>query len=110
MRAIFLGDLVGIDANGIRYYKARYPHPITRRKQRWAVFPGGTDASCVPPEWHMWLHYSMKKLPAKPFAENPAQKPHTFNNNSGTQATHWPAFIRKICFNIWKPSKNEREP
>ncbi len=107
LRAIFLGDLVGTDANGTRYYKGRYPHPITGRKQRWAVYTKGNDATCVPPKWHLWLHHTQKKLPDDPFTQPITQKPHTYHNNSGTDRAYWPVFIQKICFNVWKPKKHK---
>ncbi|USO01243.1 MAG: hypothetical protein H6849_04055 [Alphaproteobacteria bacterium] len=113
LRAIFSGDLVGVDDNGIRYYASRYPHPLTKRRQRWAIFSDSTDATCISPQWHLWLHHTTMKPPEHPFSEaiigetgvSPAP---IFHNLSGTQHAYWPVFVKKMCFNRWKPKRQKK--
>ena len=51
------GELVGTDAQGNRYFRARKKSP-DGRERRWVIYAGANDASRVPAEWHGWLHGS----------------------------------------------------
>src|SRR3546814_1606750 len=51
-----LGELVGTDQAGNKYYVDRRTKG-TKRDRRWVVFKGESEASHVPPEWHGWLRH-----------------------------------------------------
>lgn len=61
------GELVGTDAQGNRYYRARQRNaagqPFAGRERRWVIYAGANDASRVPAEWHGWLHGSFDGIP-----------------------------------------------
>ncbi|MGE4221374.1 MAG: NADH:ubiquinone oxidoreductase subunit NDUFA12 [Alphaproteobacteria bacterium] len=59
---LFQGRLVGTDPFGNRYYEERRA-PKEGRRRRWVVYEGEDEASRVPPEWHAWLHYTVKEVP-----------------------------------------------
>lgn len=81
------GRLVGTDAAGNRYFTARKV-ATSGRTRRWVMYAGEADASKVPPEWHMWLHYTIDA----PLAESGRkiwQKPH-LANATGTASSYRP--------------------
>lgn len=58
----FCGVLVGRDACGNRYYKARRSDSSGVHK-RWVIYQGVVEPTKVPPEWHVWLHYITDYVP-----------------------------------------------
>lgn len=74
-----MGELVGTDEFGNRYYRSR-GRRLNGRERRWVLYKGPGEASNVPPEWHAWLHHTV----AEPLSESaaqakPWQKPHQAN-------------------------------
>lgn len=61
------GELVGTDAQGNRYYRAKKRvaagQPFAGSERRWVIYAGANDASRVPSEWHGWLHGSFDDVP-----------------------------------------------
>lgn len=61
------GEQVGTDAQGNRYYRSKKPRPaggpFGGTERRWVIYSGSNDASCVPAEWHGWLHGSFDGVP-----------------------------------------------
>jgi NADH:ubiquinone oxidoreductase subunit len=57
------GEHVGTDAQGNRYYRAKKAKNVDGRERRWVIYAGPNDASCVPAEWHGWLHGSFDGVP-----------------------------------------------
>jgi NADH:ubiquinone oxidoreductase subunit len=51
------GTRVGEDGFGNVYYQTK------DGKRRWVIYPGQSEASLVPPEWHGWLHYTVDVPP-----------------------------------------------
>lgn len=51
------GHLVGSDKHGNRYYQT------ADGKRRWVIYSGTVDASFVPPDWHGWMHHTLKEPP-----------------------------------------------
>jgi NADH:ubiquinone oxidoreductase subunit len=51
------GFLVGTDAAGNRYYKAKSAMPDSITERRWVIFNGYSEASAIPPGWHGWMHH-----------------------------------------------------
>jgi len=81
------GRLVGKDATGNRYFTEKRTRAEGRTK-RWVVYAGEADASAVPPEWHMWLHYTVD-APLSEAGRKSWQKPHQ-PNPTGTAARYRP--------------------
>lgn len=81
------GKLIGQDPEGNRYYVERNP-PKTRREKRWVIFKGDVEASCIPPEWHAWLHYT-SQAPLTGAQRQSWQKPHEANH-TGTKTAYLP--------------------
>ena len=54
------GALVGMDEFGNRYYRGK-GRKLHGRERRWVVYKGELEASKVPPEWHAWLHFTVKE-------------------------------------------------
>jgi NADH:ubiquinone oxidoreductase subunit len=92
------GKLVGRDAMGNRYYRARLAPAAqspSRREKRWVMYKGAPEASKVPPEWHGWLHYQTDAMPTDKGASyrRPWQKPHRPNLTGTEQAYRPPGHI-----------------
>ncbi|HUZ73758.1 MAG TPA: NADH:ubiquinone oxidoreductase subunit NDUFA12 [Stellaceae bacterium] len=90
------GELVGTDATGNRYYRDRRHVALERgggrasRERRWVLYNGVAEASCVPPEWHAWLHHTVDASPlaaARPLYR--WEKPHQ-PNLTGTPLAYRP--------------------
>ena len=84
------GDFVGEDAYGNRYY-TRKGVPENRWRRRWVVYKGTPEASKVPPDWHAWLHRTVREPPSRsPLPAQPWEKEH-LPNLTGTRAAYLPA-------------------
>lgn len=81
------GKLVGTDADGNRYFTER-TSAKGRRTKRWVLYKGKADASKVPPEWHVWLHYT-SDAPLSAEGRRDWQKPHQ-SNKTGTPEAYLP--------------------
>ncbi|QJE72963.1 NADH:ubiquinone oxidoreductase subunit NDUFA12 [Aerophototrophica crusticola] len=88
-----LGVLVGTDKAGNRYYREKKAR-AGMRERRWVLYNGEPEASKVPPEWHGWLHHTVKE----PLGENspfhkPWQKEHLPNPTGTLQAYRPPGHL-----------------
>jgi NADH:ubiquinone oxidoreductase subunit len=83
----FLGRSIGTDAFGNRYYEER-GRVKNRRRRRWVMYKGLSEASKVPANWHGWLHYTHDK-PLPEAAQYPWQKEH-LPNLTGTALRYLP--------------------
>lgn len=73
------GKQVGEDQFGNLYYVEKSPRE-GKKSKRWVVYKGEIEASKVPPEWHMWLHYTTDELPSeRPHEPKAWEKPHLPN-------------------------------
>ena len=54
-----MGELVGEDAEGNRYYRSR------KGDRRWVIYNGPAEASRIPPGWHGWMHHRTDRLPTE---------------------------------------------
>lgn len=82
---------VGKDDYGNTYYEQKNggvgPHGMPRR---YVIYTDLADASKVPPEWHGWLHHTVKEPPtAEDYVAKPWQKPHDMNM-TGTRHAYRP--------------------
>jgi len=83
------GQLVGNDAQGNRYYRARKT-PAGSRERRWVIYEGANDASRVPPEWHGWLHGSFDDVPESNLPPARIWEVDYTPNATGTSAAYRP--------------------
>ncbi|MGY3437363.1 MULTISPECIES: NADH:ubiquinone oxidoreductase subunit NDUFA12 [unclassified Marinovum] len=79
------GVKVGEDDQGNIFYETK------DAKRRWVIFNGEVEATRVNPEWHGWLHHTMKEPPtARPLHRKTWEKPHQ-ENLTGTPLAYAPA-------------------
>lgn len=80
------GELVGEDAAGNRYFRAR-----DGSDRRWVTYNGAVEASRVPTEWHGWLHHTVDEPPTEmAYAARGWEKPH-LPNLTGTPDAYKPS-------------------
>jgi len=88
------GELVGHDAQGNKYYRAKKPypkgHPFQGRERRWVIYNGSNDASRVPAEWHGWLHGSLAGVPESNLPPPRIWEVEYTPNATGTAKAHHP--------------------
>jgi NADH:ubiquinone oxidoreductase subunit len=85
------GKQVGADRFGNRYYTGKRQDSFGRIK-RWVSYAGKPDPSSIPPEWHLWLHYTSNEVPQKRYAW---QQEHHPNLTGTTQAYFPPGHLLK---------------
>jgi NADH:ubiquinone oxidoreductase subunit len=87
------GELVGTDSEGNRYFRSKRRAP-GQRERRWVLYVGEPEASEVPPEWHGWLHHTVKDpLPAGSGFHKPWQKEHLPNLTGTIEAYRPPGHV-----------------
>lgn len=85
------GEVVGADAYGNRYYRAKGGAKRTDGKERrWVIYNGEPEGSKVPPEWHAWLHHTAKE-PPKEGAKGPSWQKEHVPNLTGTLNAYRPS-------------------
>lgn len=78
------GRFAGEDKFGNRYYQNK------TGKRRWVLYNGTVEASRVPPEWHGWIHHTLKEPPpANPPKARAWEREHQ-PNLSGTSGAYRP--------------------
>lgn len=82
------GTKVGQDEFGNTYFQERKADKNQRAK-RWVIYNGRNEASKVPAEWHLWLHYT-GDAPLTDRTEYKWEKPHV-PNLTGTTLAYKPA-------------------
>lgn len=55
------GQHIGSDSFNNKYYKTKNSIP----EKRWVIYNGIYDASKIPAEWYVWLHFMQDTLPKK---------------------------------------------
>ncbi|MBM3643771.1 MAG: NADH:ubiquinone oxidoreductase subunit NDUFA12 [Alphaproteobacteria bacterium] len=104
------GEQVGSDREGNRYFQDKRV-VAGRRRRRWVVYKGETEASRVPPDWHGWLHYTTDQVPpAGGLPRKSWQKEHQANL-TGSDRAYRPAGHAlaqggekpKAPYEAWKP-------
>ncbi|MFA4993760.1 MAG: NADH-ubiquinone oxidoreductase subunit NDUFA12 family protein [Bdellovibrionales bacterium] len=112
LQTFLRGKEVGRDSFGNRYYcERRKPRPSNgsrMRQKRWVLYAGEPDPTKVPPEWHIWLHYTAE-APIPNNARPAWQKPHSINK-TGTPEAWMPPSLKgesRPCitgvYEAWKP-------
>ena len=79
---LFTGKLVGEDHFGNKYYS-------NLKGKRWVIYKNNVEASKIPPEWHLWIHYLTKNIPSDKINNFPWQKKYE-ENLTGTERAYKP--------------------
>ncbi len=97
-----VGDLVGQDEFGNRYYRKRDD------SRRWVIYNGYAEASAIPPGWYGWMHKTVDEPPtAHIYQPHPWEKPHQ-PNLTGTPQAYRPS--GSLFFPKPKPPPSDYEP
>lgn len=84
------GELVGQDHEGNKYYRER------DGKKRWVIYANDDEPSRVPPEWHLWLHYTVNETPVeRPIERQKWEKDHLPNLTGSALAYKPPGHLDK---------------
>ena len=84
-----IGELVGEDEFGNRYYRRRGGKidPTLGFDRRWVAYNGYAEPSTVSPEWHGWLHHTVDTPPTQEdYKMREWQKPHRANLTGTSEA------------------------
>jgi NADH:ubiquinone oxidoreductase subunit len=115
------GECVGTDAFGNRYYRDKRHRPREAgggrrsREKRWVIYAGAADGSCVPPEWHGWLHHTFDEVPQDGDRPRYAwEKPHQPNLTGTPRAYHPPGSVlhggprerAAADYEAWRPDED----
>jgi NADH dehydrogenase len=79
---LFTGKFVGNDQFGNKYYS-------NSKGKRWVIYKNNIEASKIPPEWHLWIHYLSKDKPSDKTSSFSWQKKYE-GNLTGTERAHKP--------------------
>ena len=79
---LFTGKFVGTDQFGNKYY-------LNSKGKRWVIYKNNVEASKIPPEWHLWIHYLTKNIPSDKINSFSWQKKYE-ENLTGTKRAHKP--------------------
>ena len=79
---LFTGKLAGRDEFGNKYYS-------NSKGKRWVIYKDKVEASKIPPEWHLWIHFLKKNIPLKNMDKFLWQKKYE-ENLTGTKKAHKP--------------------
>jgi len=55
---LFTGKYVGEDEFGNKYYS-------NAKGKRWVIYKNRVEASKIPPNWHLWIHFLINKIPSR---------------------------------------------
>ncbi|MDA9231465.1 NADH-ubiquinone oxidoreductase subunit NDUFA12 family protein [Rickettsiales bacterium] len=102
---------VGSDEFGNEYFERKNADK-NGKKKRFVIYNGLVEASKVPSNWHVWLHYTVNKAPIHSNTHrNPWQKTH-LPNLTGTIYNHSPAIDKKnnklsksSVYESWNPEE-----
>ena len=79
---LFTGKLAGEDEFGNKYYS-------NKKGKRWVIYKDKVEASKIPPEWHLWIHFLSNDKPLINAKKYPWQKKHQ-ENLTGTSKAYRP--------------------
>ncbi len=98
IKTIFTGKYVGKDNFGNKYYK-------NNEDKRWVIYSKDIEATKIPSDWYLWMHYTTNKIPDKIEKKYNWQKDHA-ENRTGTNLKHQPTKIKKNSikkkYETWK--------
>ena len=79
---LFTGKFVGSDEFGNKYYS-------NSKGKRWIIYKNIVEASKIPPEWHLWIHFLVNNKPSDNLNKFKWQKKHV-ENLTGTKKAYKP--------------------
>ena len=79
---LLTGKLVGKDEFGNKYYS-------NSKGKRWVIYENKVEASKIPPEWHLWIHFLTDNKPSENLTKFKWQKKYE-ENLTGTIRAHKP--------------------
>ena len=79
---LFTGKLAGKDEFGNKYYS-------NKKGKRWVIYNDKVEASKIPPEWHLWIHFLKNDKPLDDAKKYPWQKKYQ-ENLTGTSKAYKP--------------------
>jgi len=79
---LFTGKFAGKDEFGNKYY-------YNKKGKRWVIYSNRVEASKIPPEWHLWIHFLKKNKPFDNMNKFLWQKKHE-ENLTGTKKAYRP--------------------
>tara|TARA_B110000438_G_C15422987_1_gene482749 strand:- start:186 stop:545 length:360 start_codon:yes stop_codon:yes gene_type:complete len=83
IKTFFFGKFVGKDNSGNKYY-------LSKKGERWVVYNGEIEASKIPTEWYLWMHFlSNNTNDLNNSKKYFWQKPH-LSNQTGTDNSYHP--------------------
>jgi NADH:ubiquinone oxidoreductase subunit len=86
------GKFVGKDENENSYYESS-------KGKRWVEYSGVSEPTKVPPEWHIWLHYTDNTVPIN----NKRRKVKHIPNLTGTKDAYYPNQKVNNYYESWNP-------
>ena len=92
---LIFGKFVGNDEFGNKYYSSS-------SGKRWVIYKNTVEASKIPSEWHLWIHFLKKNQPSKDLKKYEWQKKHE-ENLTGTKDAYKPK--SSLLSNIKKSKK-----
>ncbi|MDN5248315.1 MAG: NADH-ubiquinone oxidoreductase subunit NDUFA12 family protein [Wolbachia endosymbiont of Tyrophagus putrescentiae] len=87
------GKFVGKDENGNLYYESS-------KGKRWVIYNRIYEPTTVPPEWHIWLHYSNDTIP-----DSKKRRKKHVPNLTGTKNAYYPNQKVENHYESWDPDK-----
>ncbi|QKX03035.1 NADH:ubiquinone oxidoreductase [Wolbachia endosymbiont of Litomosoides sigmodontis] len=87
------GKFVGKDENGNSYYESS-------EGKRWVIYSSVSEPTTVPPEWHIWLHYTDDAVPIN----SKKRKLKHIPNLTGTKDAYYPNQKVKNYYERWNPN------
>ncbi|MDR2832063.1 MAG: NADH-ubiquinone oxidoreductase subunit NDUFA12 family protein [Rickettsiales bacterium] len=86
------GKFVGRDENENSYYESS-------KGKRWVIYNNVSEPTTVPPEWHIWLHYTDNVVPVN----NKKRKVKHIPNLTGTKDAYYPNQKVNNYYESWNP-------
>jgi NADH:ubiquinone oxidoreductase subunit len=85
----FCCNKVGSDEFSNEYYEEKKPS-YSGKKRRYVIYHGIAEASKVPAEWHLWLHYTSNNIPVNVNTHKYAWQKIHLPNLTGTKNAYFP--------------------
>jgi NADH:ubiquinone oxidoreductase subunit len=80
------GKKVGEDSQGNQYYISN-----DNNDRRWVIYNGESEASKIPPEWHLWIHKTINELPSEDTIKRKSWEKDHQPNLTGSNAAYAPS-------------------
>ena len=97
-------NLVAEDDYGNKYFESKKKQDAFGRKKRYCFFLDGCrdETSCIPPEFHGWMHYNLTLEAVKPLHKRSFWQRKHIPNLTGTSGRYKPV-VGKKYFKAYTP-------